>query len=871
VVRLAGMPVRALSALRFPETAAAVTALLDRDDVLARDAVSLADKLHDLIGVADPALKPSLLGLRRAVHNRRRPHRREWNADIECALGARLSRRLNDWLDACSRWQDRRDELPAILNAETASKQVELRELVADPTFRRGLSHSSIPLLDRLDTWLRDPDRTPSRAVQFRLAKYLARAATKTSPYSTFTMVGTGRWEAGPDPVRPRDGGAPRGVLDLNDLLLGAVVRGLRGVPGLRDSLLVRINPSLLADDGQLTFLGGAPGEPLVTVPATPTVRRCLELVETLAPATAGTVRAELAREGGDSRAADRFLARLAEIGLLEMRPPTGGEPYAVDALAEWVDGHDYPELARLLRQMHADLRSQVAITDLAAHRATEESLRAGVRRLLALVAAESGAEPEVPSSSHRAAAVTMDTVVAPRSLAGCGTEAWRPLLRDLDAVRRWFGIFDLRLPLRVALGEWWAEHLPHDARLPFLRLHRLLQEEVAAGSALGIEVHRLMSGGALLLPAPVGGGRLAELARLRAEAVQPFQAGRTPLEPVQVEPQVLEKLADAWPSWVSAPASLGCYLQPLPAAGDRPPEAVLHSVHIGYGKGRSRAARLIERAGGEPGNTGDTGNAPPAPSRSGPVLAEPGGCFGFALNERAPAAPFEIDYPFTASARPAGERLLLNDLLVCYDHGQGMLRLRSQRLGREVRVAHLGMLAHALLPPALRLLVGLSCPEPPWMPAWLFRHNAGDPPPPGEVALEPRLVAGGVVLRRARWVTATATVPVRGGGESDAGYLLRLARWRRRHGIPERCFLRAPPRLPDERLGGEQWRRLVRTRKPVYVDFGSWFLVLALENMLRSAGDLVIVEEALPDPGAAPAGQRVCELLVEINGTGAV
>ena len=880
VVRLAGMPVSVLAVLRFPRTSTMVAAVVEQEERLAQDATVLADELHDLIGSgADPALRPPLVGLRRAVHNRRRPHRREWNDDIERAVGPALTRRINDWLDACSRWREQRDGLPATLAAETATKQSGLRELVADPAFRRGLSHSSIPLLAELHKWLDEPASPPRRAVLFRLAKYVARAATKTSPYSTFTVMGAGRWGAGPQPVRLLASGTPHGVLDLSDLWRSAIVGGLQRLPDLRDSLLVRVNPSALPAGGKLTFLGSAPGEPLVTVPVTPTLRHCLELVGAATPATLGEVRDRLAR-GEDRAAADRYLAHLGDMGLLELRPPAGGEPYALEELAGWVGGNGYGALAGVLRQVDADLRAPVPVTDIAAHLAREDSLRAAVRRLLGMIAAETGTgtEPEPPSANlpagagsgsggGRAAATATDTVVATAVLAECGAAAWQPVLRDLDAVRRWFGIFDLRLPLRVALGDWWAEHLPAGARLPFLRLHRLLQDEVAAGSAVGTEVRRLMSMEGGTLPLPGSRGRLAEVARLRAEAVRPFQAGRSGGGPVRVGAGELVGLADGWPAWVVAPASMGCYVQPVAADGGRW-EVVLNSVHIGYGKGRSRVARLVERAGG-PGPGPGPGGGPPVPAWSRQVLAEPGGCFGFALNDRVPGAPFEIDYPFTASARPAVERLPLNDLLVSYDSGRGMVRLVSQRLDREVRVAQLGMLAHALLPPALRLLVGLSCPEPPWMPAWLFHRGSGDPPPPGEVHPAPRLGTGRVTLCRAGWVTAAASVPVRGGGEPDAAYLLRLARWRRRHGIPERCFVRLSPRLPSGRLGGEGWRQLVRARKPLYVEFDSWFLVLAMENMLRTADGLVIFEETLPDPAADPAGGRVCELLVEANATG--
>ena len=100
------------------------------------------------------------------------------------------------------------------------------------------------------------------------------------------------------------------------------------------------------------------------------------------------------------------------------------------------------------------------------------------------------------------------------------------------------------------------------------------------------------------------------------------------------------------------------------------------------------------------------------------------------------------------------------------------------------------------------------------------------------------------------------AHLPARVKGRSDADFLLELARWRDRHGIPRRCFVRTTGRRDP-------------SRKPVYVDFASWHL---LPSLPHGAGTDVIFEEALPDPADAPRhgghGRRVTEYVFELSAT---
>jgi hypothetical protein len=116
---------------------------------------------------------------------------------------------------------------------------------------------------------------------------------------------------------------------------------------------------------------------------------------------------------------------------------------------------------------------------------------------------------------------------------------------------------------------------------------------------------------------------------------------------------------------------------------------------------------------------------------------------------------------------------------------------------------------------------------------------------------------AGGVVYARG----ARARTP----GEPDADYLLRLTGWLRASGIPSRCFVRAQP-VPGP---GSLTLLASKSRKPVYIDFENWFLVLAFANMLRTPARSLVFEEALPDPeGATEPSEapRAVELLIELS-----
>jgi hypothetical protein len=861
VVRVAGRPVGILSGLRCPGAAAMIGEILDLDALLVAEADPVGTALHDVIATlppGDPA-RPLLVGLRRAVHAARPPRPREWDDATATLLPPGVAASTRAWVDAVRTRQRLVGALPAVLAAETATALDAVLAAADEPGFRRALARSSPTLDGELQRWLTDGRRPRARAV-VRLARYLARAATKTSPYATFTVSGLGRWSRDdPDgPALPAPAvGPPTTVLELDHLLVTAVRRAVlaRGGPVADPPLRIGAGAALTADE--VVAIGPPPGEPVAAVGLTPAVATCLDTLGRPdgAERPRSVVVAALVDAGAEPAAAGRFVDRLVELGVLHTGGPRPDDPSLLSGLPPRPSGPDLPDPAGLpglpglpglldlldLRALEAELRRDLPADDVAAHRTRLHA----VAHQAAAVADAVGLTGAARLARQRPGAVSHEHAVASGPPAVLALHAWRPVLDDLEVVRRWLAVHDPTLPLRLVLGDWVAARIGPGATLPFVALHHAIRRELAAGPPddLGGELaRRLDLAGAVaadeLEHAPVA--RLRELAALRLAATTPPAHGAA------------SAVTAAVPPWLTDPGSVACYVQPLVTDGR--PAVVLDTVTVGYGRGRTRLRHLMGCA------------TPLRPHHCLPEPVELSGTFGTALNLRAPATRYEMEYPGTTGTRPPAERIRFGALLARHDPRTGLVGLVDPARDLPVRLVHLGLMVDQLLPPAARLAVrigGFTAMPPGWS------EPAPPRPLPGEVLSTPRVEVGTVTLRRARWWVGEGAMPGRVPGEDDATLLLRVARWRHRHGIPARGFVRAGA------AGSATGAVFDKSRKPLYVDWESWPLVATVERLLRgptgstgSAGT-VVIEEAHPDPGAAPAGHRVTELIVEVSGCG--
>ncbi len=827
-VRVAALPVAGLDRMRCTRTWRLVDELVNVSAWLRREGADLSDPLHDVIGGTAPGpARSGLVALRRAVFSGRRLSGGAATADALAALPADLTARVGAWTALRRRADELRAALPTALAEESREKTALLREAVSDAGFRHGLAQGSPVLAGRLDAWLAGPaDRRPERQELLRLARYLARATVKTSPYATFTLSGLGRWEA--DGPAPATGGEPAWhlVVELDRAVLRPLWAALTRHRRVRERARLRVNPTAADDGDRIWFLGAGHGEPLSAVPSSPAVREALDWVR-------GHPCPTLAAAPG--------IEPLADAGLLEFVAPydeQGHDP--VGRLASWLAEDGPAPYTRAVGRVAAALRDGVT-------RPGDEKASAVVREALREVLPPGPSLPDKNLLWHSA--------VIPGVAGRLSAPAWRDVCDDLDALRGLLGLFDPDLPVKIAAAAYFLDRHGPGGRIPALTFYREIHQEAPGGSGA------LLRG---MLRDPVAGTRevpdaepprgLVQLTGLRRSFWEQTGA-REPGPVVDLTAARLAEMAGDWPSFVRPPGSICCYLQAVPGPGAL--RAVVNSISAGYGRGLSRLHRLVVLAGGE---------APPAGelrAAQGDVLvAECRGLVGGGLNARPAAADLALDHPFTAPDAHL-PRVSPAELTVGYDPGCDRLTLFDGS-GRPVRPVHLGMTAQYWLPPWLQFLVRtFGEPSTAMVPGWVFRTRS-EVPGEGEVERWPRMDLGRVTFARAVWRLRAGAFPVPAKGEGEASYLPRLAEWLALHEVPRRFFARVVD-LRDGLLVG----LLSKDRKPMYVDVTDMLLLNGFLRALRDPGALLVIEEALPDPSQAPRygpGRRVTEYVVQLS-----
>ncbi|MEV5322784.1 lantibiotic dehydratase [Nonomuraea sp. NPDC052634] len=831
-VRVAGLPAAGLDRMRCTRTWRLVDELTDVTARLRREGAELSDPLHEVIGgTAAGPLRAALVALRRAVFAGRRPSGRAASAEVLAALPAGLAARVGAWTALRRRADELRAALPDLITEETREKTAVLREAVSDAGFRHSLAQGSAVLAERLEAWLAGPaDRPPQRQELLRLARYLARASVKTSPYATFTLSGLGRWET--DGPAVATDGEPSWLLmaELDRAVLRPLWAVLTRNRRVRRRARLRVNPSAADDGERIWFLSPGHGEPLSSVPATPQVRQALQWVRERSDAT-------LAAAPG--------IEPLAEAGLLEYVPPydeQGSDP--VGELASWLAADDPAPYTLAVTRVAEALRAARPSDE-----RTAETVRAALREVL----------PPGPSLPDKN--LLWHSAVIPGVAGRLNATAWRGVCDDLNALRGLLGLFDPDLPVKIAAAAYFADRYGTTSRLHAMALYRDIHSGApGAGGELLRSMLRDPVAGTRALPDAAPPPGLTRLTELRRGFWERLGAGPTTQETsgvpvVDLTAARLADLAETWPGFVRPPGSICCYLQAVPDSGGV--RAVVNSISAGYGRGLSRLHRLVTLAGGEPPPVADLRAA-----QGDVMVAECRGLVGGGLNVRPATADLALDHPFTApdahlpAVTPA-------ELTVAYDREHDRLAL-IDGAGRPVRPVHLGMTAQYWLPPWLQFLIRVfGEPSTAMVPGWVFRTGS-EPPDEGTVERWPRMDVGRVTVARAAWRMRAGAFPVPAKGESEAAYLPRLAGWLAEHGMPRRFFARVVD-LGQGLLAG----LLSKDRKPMYVDVTDLLLLTGFIRTLRDPGALLVLEEALPDPSQAPRygdEARVTEYVVQLS-----
>jgi hypothetical protein len=880
MIRTAAVPVSALADLRYDKTWPSVSRAAELDCWLRSEGRRLADELHDVIGTVTGPARGELVALRRAVYGQRRPSERAWNPAVRAHLSTDTAERISLWVLRHQLHRELMAELPAIRERENDVVTARLREQLATPAFRFGLAQGSPVLSEQLGKWLDGAPGAdvPQRQSVLRLAKYLARAAAKTSPYSTFTISGI-------VPQREAAGlleitGELRWTssVELNVWLARRIVHAIATSAPHRGSLQVRPNPSLVEDDERYRFLSVADGSAVAGTRRVAALDACLARAGDPAGCTVDELGAHLHDLDGDLEpaAVRRFVDRVIEGGLLCLRMPFPDQADGhLGALADWMEGTG--PLTPQAREVVVGARAvNTALAEYPAH----DDVRARER-------ARGWVGAQVVELMHRAGApdpdhaprknVFHENAVFVEPPAGFAPQAWDPLGEQLATVRKLLCAVDPAVSIRAAVTDVFVDRYGEGARVRWLDFYQHLNDAMVNGCGVlsGPELTALRDGPTMAVPQAWWMLPYAREQATRIDRVTELIFSRAAADGPEVtltETELASRLA-----FETGPMdSIACYGHLVDGAPDRPAGFVLNGVISGYGRGLSKVHRTLCQA-GVADRFPEWGTTERAPG--GELLVELDSLFGSSLNLRSRATRFELDYPLTTPGRDPADRIPLSDLEVVHEPGSARLRLRAAGLGEWVRPMHGGLMATFWLPEPLRNLITLFGPTHTMMhaaiPLFLPRGGAAAPESvpfdglSGRIRETPRISVGDVVLARRSWVVPAPLVPRRSGGESDESYWVRLAAWHRDHGLPERYYARSA------QLSSVAWDPTQKSRKPTYVDLGSWHLVALLERTMAEpqdsgGGGMLVLTEALPEPADAPRygrDQHVTELVVELPG----
>ncbi|GGS33841.1 lantibiotic dehydratase [Streptomyces parvus] len=890
MLRVAGLPVDEVRALRCPDSRRWADDVLDTTEQLALLAGKAADQLHGLIGGSDDEpLRRALLKLRRDVFNNRLPDpaAAEDALNRVRALDPAAAGALADWLTGRRALAGKRDAGAALVADETGRTRTELARIAGHERLRKGLLLASPTLDAQLDAYREKasrpgarPDRK-QRKIERSLLSYVYRTACKTSPFSTFTGVAPGVF-GGSDGLRTRVGEEWRTQVRLNVVALGRIADAVIADPVRRADLPLALASGWGRDDDRVRYVRrwvttgdedaavtfDAVKDRLFFLRRSGTLERLLGLFEERGTIRYGELASWLERDRGAAREeCEQYLGALLDVGMVQV-PCLRTEVHDTDPLRAFQDalrGLDRPWAARLADRLEEPAAHAARFADAAPdeRRALLAAVRAGLR---AVQEEELGGErAKVPQTLlyEDAAAGAGRAPDRGEKASGQGSpavaldpDAWRGLAAGpLAAVERVLPAFDLTLPQRITFQGFFLARYGRGGRCDdLLKLVHDFHEDF---------FDQYMTFTSSRTPYDADGTYVPEvnwlgLPRLRAldDARRTFTAKMAALweaaEPDVGEVWLDDAFLDAVAGELDVPragfAPMSHHVQIADRPGD--PLVVLNRSYGGVSFSFTRFTQLFD--GLDEQLLADADALVP----EGAVLAEvTGGPVTSNLNLHGRLTPYEIVCPGERGTLEPEFRIDLDDLYLVHDAEADRLALRSVRLGREVIPVYLGYLVPLALPELPRTLLLLS---PTLMAPLNVWAGVPEGEPRGGVTGRPRVRHGSLVLSRRSWSAPAAVLPLHRPGTPEDGWFLDWHAFRRTHGLPDRVFATV----------SDTGARGATGAKPQYLDFDSPLSLSAFEALIKSPDARVVFREMLPDEDALPtvsgAGRHVAELAVE-------
>ncbi|QMW23282.1 lantibiotic dehydratase [Sandaracinobacteroides saxicola] len=855
VVRVAGEPTAPLDALGTGETDRLWHHADSLRAALGADAPAACAELERLVpGLADRDASRAALAAKRLLFNGQAPkpaHLAALAGHVPADLLGVLDRlvALSVAIDATEQ------ALAGSFEAEMAHGVPALPSLLAGSNLRAALGYANPVLLAKLARHVAGTpaDAKTTRNFEDSLLQYHARASTKTSPLSSFTVIGVGRWAESGGTGLHFPPGLRRRVAVKAGLMRHLLAPLLADFDLVRETLPVRFNASAGRIQGRIAFYRATPGNEVSGRTWGAGLARAelddngaIRLVESLLQGrelTLSTLAAALVeRAPALAPGIDRFLRQLFDIGLLQVDAGLFEQDDPLAAATALIGQLRHPEAPALLAQFDqvAAALATLCSDDAEAHATATAIVGNAVRAVAALTGAETDSPLFRPAFHENCYLGAPETPLSSALLAPHADAL--SVLQDLSL------LLDPHQELHSRMVDAFVARFGEGGECGD---PRAFLEEFDAHYAPGV-LDRPFDSERTTPPGPCTAGLLRAKAAFDHYLETLLRHG----EDIDLDLDTLRAIVDMMPPTLRARSASYSHVVQV-ARYDGRDTLVLNQV---FGGRSSILSRFLEIA--DEDALADTRDYLATAAEAAAV--ELPGVFGFNANRHPPLLSRELDVPPFPPSHAGIDRIALADTRLFHDPDLHRLRFRDGN-GRAFDLHYQGLLIPGLLPQLHRVLA-LAFTEGPSLA--ITKALAARSLAAGEtVSRVPRIRLGDILLLRQTWLVSPGEYPE--AAQPPLDFYRAARRWQTRLGLPQRFFVRALPSAGEGKA--IDWGAVnFKDMKPFFVDLASPRFVRLLQNMLKRSRLTLSISELLPafgDSIVQVGGEpRVAELHFELT-----
>lgn len=867
ILRYGGMPFRDLFCLRLEKTITLLRVLRQQQAWFDANRPALSERLFLAVGkTEDKYIRRYLLDIRRSLPANRMPKGGLPTLHaVRDHLDRPTRRAMLIWFRRVGHHQRQHIAISAAFAQELPQARRALRELLRQERYQKGALLTSEKYFQGLTRYLQQDAESSLTIPKVEVSSilYLARMASKTSPFSTFTPTALGKFDTAVTQHGLRQlADDAQSVVRINTAVIHIIARQLARLPEIRATLPVQLRDGMWEEAGKLHYLYPdytfSRNDIFAQLEKTPLLRKLISILR-----ESDLTHEALCAKLCDGNAALRkkvgqIVDHFIQQGLLVCNVPISPhDPNPLTSLIRYLEQFAAPR-PQTIRQHLQEICAAVdkyETADLPGRQRALSHIREKLRAIARLL--------NLPHENVLLANPIYENCALKGISFSCGSSIWQEIERSLLPL---LATIDPRLTGQSpAMARFFREQYTAEGEcdnlLHFLQQYNQWQQQIAVRSQADVRD---------LAPSIYNSEVVVQA--LAKQAYEQWQEAGQQASVVQLDPVAMPEDIERMNGWAT---SCSLFMQ-IAAASEAAIQKgdfliVFDRCINGWGAYATRYIGMYE-----------------TPDKPDPLLQmmrqhldqvqHEGEFVGLPvfsdvsnLQVHPPLTPRTLTLPIEPTPTESTP-LPVSQIAVRYQADTDQLQLVDKASGHAIVPLYTGGMYSPSMPALMQAIVHELTPVfyPLNKSFWnhLLAPSFADADQQvvdlqAEVIHLPRVQIGRVVLDREQWLVSAAEIPQCQPAETVSEFFQRMYHWKEDIGLPDIVFAKISTTHKSMDI------ILKHQYKPFLVDFCNPWLVMALQRMLTDEVRAIVFTEMLPGFNQLPTRVNqepvVSELQVEL------